>query len=34
VLEFAQNLRGPQPVSEKRIRNALAAARRDVDALR
>jgi ATP-dependent helicase HrpA len=34
VLEFAQNLRGPQPVSEKRIRNALAAARRDIDALR
>jgi ATP-dependent helicase HrpA len=34
VLEFAQNLRGPQPVSEKRIRNALAAARREVDALR
>ena len=34
VLEFAQNLRGPQPVSEKRIRNALATARRDVDALR
>ena len=35
VAEFAQNLRGTQqPVSEKRIRNALAAARRDVEALR